>query len=110
ISATSRSEILDSAWRYEEGLREPRERLVGEAKLAEFATFADSLLNEDPILFSPYVAAVLRRERIRNALPTLREQLESTSALAESFFEDEITPSKFPPIQSKLLDSLVFAS
>lgn len=110
ISATSRSEILDSAWRYEEGLREPHERLVGEAKLTEFATFSVSLLNEDPILFSPYIGAVLRRERIRNALPDLREKLESTSVLGESFFVDEITPSGFPPIQSNSLDSLVFAS
>lgn len=110
IPAARRREILDSAWRYEEGLREPRERLVSEARLAEFATFADSLLNEDPILFSPYVAAVLRRERIRNALPDLREQLESTSTLGESFFEDEIIPSEFAPIQPKSLDGLVFAS
>lgn len=110
IPDTNQRQILDRAWEFEEGLKAPGEVLVGKIRLQEFADFAKSVMDQDSIFFSPYIAAVLRRERIVNALPDLRERVESASALSRVYFEEEVSPSVFPPVESRALDDLIFAS
>lgn len=110
VSASDKVEILEQAWDIEEGLRKPGDTLVGEKELNAFLSFAESLQEKEPQLFAPYIAAVLLREKLRNVSPELREQLEGSSALARSFFSEEIEQSAFPALQTPIFDELVSLS